>query len=75
MTGALHFAAAGNLPGGALRALAAAAFCLVVSTAPGKAQFDFLFGNPSPPPAAPQPAAPTAKTPKHSTAKQTKSKS
>ncbi|MGA3339195.1 MAG: TIGR02301 family protein [Methylocella sp.] len=75
MTEALHFAAAGNLPGRVLRALAAATFCLVVSTAPGKAQFDFLFGKPSTPPAAPQPATPTAKTPKHSTAKQTKSKS
>ncbi len=58
--------------GRALRAFTAAAFCLAVSTAPGKAQFDFLFGKP--PPAAPQPAAPAAPKPKQKTAKQTKPK-
>jgi uncharacterized protein (TIGR02301 family) len=74
MMGALHFAAAEHLPGRALRAVVAAAFCLAVSAGPGDSQFDFLFGKPSPPPAAPQPAAPPAKTAKHTTAKQTKAK-
>jgi uncharacterized protein (TIGR02301 family) len=74
MTGALHFAAAEQLAGRALRALAVTALCLVVSAGPGNAQFDFLFGKPSPPPAAPRPAAPPAKTSKHRAAKQTGAK-
>jgi uncharacterized protein (TIGR02301 family) len=45
----------------ALRALAAAAFCLAVSTAPGEAQFDFLFGKP--PEAKPSPAPPRFEPP------------
>jgi uncharacterized protein (TIGR02301 family) len=74
MMGALHFAAAEHFFGRALRAFVAIAFCLVVTTSPGEAQFDFLFGKPSPPPAAPRPAPPPAKTPKHRTAKETKAK-
>ncbi|HUI19757.1 MAG TPA: TIGR02301 family protein [Methylocella sp.] len=73
MTGSLTSTTAGHRPRRALRALAAATFCVVVSTAPGKAQFDFLFGKPSPAPAAPQSSEP-AKTPKHKAAKQKKPK-
>jgi uncharacterized protein (TIGR02301 family) len=65
------FNGAGNLPGRALRALAVAAFCVVVSTAPGRAQFDFLFGKPPPPPAA---AKPTANQTKHTKSKSNKTK-
>jgi uncharacterized protein (TIGR02301 family) len=40
------FAGAGNIPGQALRAMAAAAMCVAISTAPAGAQFfDFLFGS------------------------------
>ena len=38
--------AGGNIPGHALRAIAAAAICVAISTAPARAQFfDFLFGG------------------------------
>ena len=48
--------AGGNIPGQALRAIAAAAICVAISTAPAGAQFlDFLFG--SRPAATPPPAS------------------
>jgi uncharacterized protein (TIGR02301 family) len=54
MKRALVFAG-GNIPGQALRAIAAAAICVAISTAPAGAQFlDFLFG--SRPAATPPPA-------------------
>jgi uncharacterized protein (TIGR02301 family) len=74
MKGALMFAGARTQPARILAALAAAAFCVVVSTAPGKAQFDFLFGKPPPPPAAAKPTAPPANLPKHAKPKPNKTK-
>jgi uncharacterized protein (TIGR02301 family) len=74
MKGALMVKGAGNLPGRVLRALAVAAFCVVVSTVPGRAQFDFLFGKPPPPPAAAKPSAPPASQTKHAKPNKTKPK-
>ncbi len=46
MKGVLAFAGAGDFPGRALRAIAAAAICIAISPAPAGAQFfDFLFGS------------------------------
>jgi uncharacterized protein (TIGR02301 family) len=73
------FKGAGKLPGRTFRALAAAVFCVVVSTAPGEAQFDFLnrlFGHgpeAKPPPAAAKPEHPANRT-KQGKAKQDKTK-
>ena len=54
------FAGAGDIPGHALRAIAAVAICVAISTAPAGAQFfDFLFGNrpaATPPPAESKPS-------------------
>ncbi len=59
MKGALVFASAGDIPGRALRATAAVAICVAISTAPAGAQFfDFLFGGrpaATPPPAEAKP--------------------
>ncbi len=54
MNGVLAFAGAGNNPGRALRAIAAAAICIAISTTSAASPFDFLFGGP--PAAAPPPA-------------------
>lgn len=60
MKGASVFAGAGDIPGQALRAIAAAAICIAISTAPARAQFfDFLFGSrpaATPPPAEAKPS-------------------
>jgi uncharacterized protein (TIGR02301 family) len=60
MKGALVCAGAGYIPGQALRAIAAAAICVAISTVPAGAQFfDFLFGSrpaAAPPPAESRPA-------------------
>ena len=60
MKGALVLAGAGDISGRALRAIAAAAICVAISTAPAGAQFfDFLFGNrpaATPPPAESKPS-------------------
>ncbi len=59
MKGALVFAGAGNIPGRALRAIAAAAICIAISTTSAASPFDFLFGNRTevkPPPAESKPA-------------------
>jgi uncharacterized protein (TIGR02301 family) len=46
MRAAAVFVGAGDIPGQALRAIAAAAICVAISTAPAGAQFfDFLFGS------------------------------
>ena len=54
------FAGTGGIPGRALRAIAAAAICVAISTASAGAQFlDFLFGSPpaaTPPPAESKPS-------------------
>jgi uncharacterized protein (TIGR02301 family) len=59
MKGALVFAGAGNIPGRALRAIAAAAIYVGISSTSAASPFDFLFGNPTevnPPPAESKPA-------------------
>ncbi len=60
MKEAVAGAGARDIPGRALRAIAAAAICIVISTAPAEAQFlDFLFSSRpevKPPPAASKPA-------------------
>ena len=74
------FKGAGKLPGCTLRALAAAVFCVVVSTAPGEAQFDFLnrlFGHgpeAKPPPDAAKPSEHLANRTKQGKAKHDKTK-
>ena len=59
MTGALVFTGAGDIPGRMLRAIAAAAICIAISTTSADAQFlDFLFGGrpeANPPPAEAKP--------------------
>src|ERR1700732_1572144 len=75
MKEALVFAGAGNIPGQALRAIAAAAICVAISTASAASPFDFLFGGPpaaTPPRRPPFPflsAAPHAPTPPPAQAK------
>jgi uncharacterized protein (TIGR02301 family) len=60
MKSASVFAGAGDIPRQALRAIAAAAICAAISSAPAGAQFfDFLFGSrpaATPPPAESKPA-------------------
>lgn len=60
MTGALVFTSAGDILGRMLRAIAAAAFCVAISTTSADAQFlDFLFGGrpeAKPPPSEAKPA-------------------
>jgi uncharacterized protein (TIGR02301 family) len=62
MKGALVFAGAGNIPGHALRAIAAAAtICMLISSTSAASLFDFLFGGQpatAPPPAEARPSAP-----------------
>ena len=78
MTGAVVFAGAGDIPGQALRAIAAAAICIAISTAPAGAQFfDFLFGSPpaaTPPPAEARPSQPGGANAEHGKAKRQKAK-
>lgn len=76
MKGPLMFADARTRPRRLLGALAASVFCIVISTAPGKAQFDFLFGfgKPPPPPAAGPSGEPSANKAKTSKPKPSKPK-
>jgi uncharacterized protein (TIGR02301 family) len=75
--GALMFAGAGDIPGHALRAIAAVAICVAISTAPAGAQFfDFLFGGrpaATPPPAESKPSLPGSNT-QHGKVKHNKTK-
>jgi len=66
------FAGAGEVPCRALRAIAAAAICIVISTTLAASPFDFLFGNPTevrPPPAESKPAQSGGNNPPHGKAK------
>jgi hypothetical protein len=78
MKGALVFAGGRNIPGQALRAMAAAAICVAISTAPAGAQFfDFLFGGrpaATPPPAEGKPSQSGGNNTQHGNAKHQKSK-
>jgi uncharacterized protein (TIGR02301 family) len=71
------FGGADDIPGRALRAIAAA-ICVAISTAPAEAQFlDFLFGNrpaSTPPPAEARPSQSGGNNPQHGTAKHPKTK-
>jgi uncharacterized protein (TIGR02301 family) len=78
MNGVLAFAGAGDFPGRALRAIAAAAICVVISPAPAGAQFfDFLFGSrpaATPPHAETRPSQSGGNNPQHGKAKPHKTK-
>jgi uncharacterized protein (TIGR02301 family) len=78
MKGALMFAGAGDIPGRAMRAIAAAAICVAISTAPAGAQFfDFLFGSrpaATPPPAEAKPSQSGGNNPQQGKAKHPKTK-
>src|ERR1700730_1533959 len=72
MKGAAVFAGAGDIPGQALRAIAAAAICVAISTASAASPFDFLFGGPpaaTPPPAQAKPGQSGGNNPQHGKAK------
>jgi uncharacterized protein (TIGR02301 family) len=76
MKGALVFGGAGNIPGQALRAMAAA-ICVAISTPSTASPFDFLFGNQTearPPPAEPKPGQSGGNNPQHGNVHHPKSK-
>ncbi len=78
MKGALVFARAGNIPRRALRAIAAAAICVAISTTSAASPFDFLFGGPpaaTPPPAEVKPSQPGGSNTQPAKAKHPKFKS
>ena len=77
MNGDLAFAGARNIPGRLLRAIAAAAICIAISTASTAGPFDFLFGGPpaaTPPPAGAKPPQAAGNTAQHGKAKHPKTK-
>ena len=60
--------AGGNIPGQALRAIAAAAICVAISTTSAASPFDFLFGGQpaaTPPPAESKPSPSGGNNPQH----------
>jgi uncharacterized protein (TIGR02301 family) len=68
MKEALVFAGTRNIPGQALRVIAAAAICVAISTASAASPFDFLFGGPpaaTPPPAESKPSPSGGNNPQH----------
>jgi uncharacterized protein (TIGR02301 family) len=68
MKGAAVFAGAGDIPGQALRAIAAAAICVAISTTSAASPFDFLFGGQpaaTPPPAESKPSPSGGNNPQH----------
>jgi uncharacterized protein (TIGR02301 family) len=76
MKRALVFAS-GNIPGQALRAIAAAAICVAISATSAASPFDFLFGGPpaaTPPPAEPKPSQSGGNTTQHGKAMHHKTK-
>jgi len=77
MKEALVFAGARNIPGQALRVIAAAAICVAISTASAASPFDFLFGGPpatTPPPTEAKPSQPGGNNPQHGKHHKTKPK-
>ena len=70
------FAGAGDIPGQALRAIAAAAICVAISTTSAASPFDFLFGQPAatPPPAESKPSPSGGNNPQHGKANHKKTK-
>jgi len=78
MKGAVAFSGAQEIAGRALRALAAAAICIAISTASAEAQFlDFLFGSrpaATPPPAEGKPSQSGGNNTQHGNAKHQKAK-
>jgi uncharacterized protein (TIGR02301 family) len=77
MKGALGFAGAGDIPGRALRAIAAAAICIAIPTTLGASPFDFLFGGQpaaAPPPAESKPSLPGSNNTQHGKVKHNKAK-
>ena len=71
------FAGAGDIPGQALRAIAAAAICVAISTTSAASPFDFLFGGPpaaTPPPAESKPSPSGGNNPQHGKANHKKTK-
>jgi uncharacterized protein (TIGR02301 family) len=77
MKEALVFAGAGNIPGQALRAIAAAAFYVMISNTSSASPFDFLFGGPpaaAPPPAASKPSQSGGNNTQHGKVKHPKAK-
>jgi uncharacterized protein (TIGR02301 family) len=77
MKEALAFVGARNIPGQALRVIAAAAICVAISTASAASPFDFLFGGPpaaTPPPAESKPSQPGGNNPQHGKHHKTKPK-
>jgi uncharacterized protein (TIGR02301 family) len=76
MKRALVFAG-GNIPGQALRAIAAAGICVAISTTSAAGPFDFLFGGPpaaTPPPAESKPSQSGGNTTQHGKAMHHKTK-
>jgi uncharacterized protein (TIGR02301 family) len=68
MKGTSVFAGAGDIPGQALRAMAAAAICIAISTSLAASPFDFLFGGPpaaTPPPDQAKPGQSGGNNPQH----------
>jgi uncharacterized protein (TIGR02301 family) len=77
MKRALVFAGCGDIPGRVLRAIAAAAICVAISTTSAASPFDFLFGGPpaaTPPPAEAKPAQSGGNNTQHAKAKHQKTK-
>jgi uncharacterized protein (TIGR02301 family) len=77
MKRALVFAGSGKIPGHVLRAIAAAAICVAISTTSAASPFDFLFGGPpaaTPPPAEAKPAQSGGNNTQHAKAKHQKTK-
>jgi uncharacterized protein (TIGR02301 family) len=77
MKEAAVFAGGGNIPGQALRAIAAAAICVAISTTSAASPFDFLFGGQpatTPPPAEAKPSQSGGNNPQRGKAKHHKTK-
>jgi uncharacterized protein (TIGR02301 family) len=77
MKAALVFAGARHIPGGVRAAIAAAALCMLISSASAAGLFDFLFGGQpaaAPPPAESKPSLPGSNNTQHGKVKHNKAK-